>query len=126
MVCRARLSQPSSVALRPGVPDSMKSCASKWERVGSGEPTAWTMASCPLRKRGSIGASLARLGDRYCGTHAVVVWFAEGDDYVEAVHGAALEEDDHFLLVGRGSAGDGALEERWECGHAEHGDAAVF
>ncbi len=35
----ARLSQPSGVPLRPGVPVSMKSWASKWERVGSGEPT---------------------------------------------------------------------------------------
>src|SRR6185437_6934351 len=32
--CSARLSQPSWVSFRPGVPDSMKSCASKWERVG--------------------------------------------------------------------------------------------
>src|SRR5438270_12944208 len=39
-----RLSQPSSVTLTPGVPDSMKSCASKWERVGSGDPAACTMA----------------------------------------------------------------------------------
>ena len=42
--CNARFSQPSSVALMPGVPDSMKSCASKCERVGSGEPAACTMA----------------------------------------------------------------------------------
>ena len=45
-LCRARLSQPSSVDLTPGVPDSMKSCASKCERLGSGEPAACTIASC--------------------------------------------------------------------------------
>jgi hypothetical protein len=28
----------------PGVPDSMKSCASKCDRLGSGEPAACTMA----------------------------------------------------------------------------------
>jgi hypothetical protein len=39
-LCSARLSQPSSVLLTPGVPDSMKSCASKWERDMSGEPAA--------------------------------------------------------------------------------------
>ncbi len=38
--CSVRFSQPSSVAFKPGVPDSMKSCASKWERDGSGEPVA--------------------------------------------------------------------------------------
>src|SRR5580693_1965184 len=38
--CRDRFSQPSSVVFTPGVPDSMKSCASKCERVGSGEPAA--------------------------------------------------------------------------------------
>ena len=32
------------VLFTPGVPVSMKSWASKWERVGSGEPTAWTTA----------------------------------------------------------------------------------
>src|SRR6266436_904522 len=44
-VSSARFSQPSSVDFNPGVPDSMKSCASKCERVGSGEPAACTMAS---------------------------------------------------------------------------------
>ena len=34
-----------SVLFLPGVPDSMKSCASKWERVASGEPDAVTTAS---------------------------------------------------------------------------------
>src|SRR5580658_883056 len=73
-----------------------------------------------------IGAALAGLRDRDGGAHAVVIWFAEGDNYVEAIHGAALEEDDHFLLVGRGGAGYGALQKRGQSGHAEHGDAAVF
>ena len=36
----ARERNPSSVDLTPGVPDSMKSCASKCERVASGLPTA--------------------------------------------------------------------------------------
>src|SRR3954471_8945595 len=40
----ARARNPSSVDFTPGVPDSMKSCASKCERVVSGEPTAWTTA----------------------------------------------------------------------------------
>src|SRR6266516_1098505 len=35
-----RLSHPSSVIFTPGVPVSMKSCASKWERVVSGDPAA--------------------------------------------------------------------------------------
>jgi len=43
---KARFSQPSSVTFTPGVPDSMKSCASKCERVGSGLPAACTMARC--------------------------------------------------------------------------------
>ena len=30
----------------------MKSCASKCERVGSGEPAASTIASCPLSQNG--------------------------------------------------------------------------
>ena len=73
-----------------------------------------------------VGAALARLRNRDGGAHAVVIWFGERDDDVEAVHGAALEEHDHFLLVGRRSGGYRALQERWERGHAEHGDAAVF
>ena len=43
--CKARFSQPSGVFFRPGVPDSMKSCASKCERDESGEPAACTIAS---------------------------------------------------------------------------------
>src|SRR5260221_10282172 len=35
-----RFSHPFSVAFTPGVPVSMKSCASKWERVVSGDPAA--------------------------------------------------------------------------------------
>ena len=38
----SRFSQPSGVALFPGVPDSILSCPSKWERVGSGDPAACT------------------------------------------------------------------------------------
>src|ERR1700727_1608161 len=43
----SRFNQPSGVALLPGVPDSMLSCPSKWERVGSGDPAAWTRAQLP-------------------------------------------------------------------------------
>src|ERR1041385_6137672 len=43
-LCRQRLSQPSSVAFTPGVPVSIKSCASKCERVVSGDPAALTIA----------------------------------------------------------------------------------
>src|SRR6185369_3034396 len=49
--CKLRFSQPSSVDLTPGVPDSMKSCASKCERVVSGDPAAWTIARCPWSDR---------------------------------------------------------------------------
>src|SRR3954449_8173687 len=41
--CKERLSQPSPVTFTPGVPVSMKSCASKCERVESGDPAACTM-----------------------------------------------------------------------------------
>src|SRR6202035_2159841 len=37
---RARARKPSVVDLTPGVPDSMKSCASKWDRVAFGLPAA--------------------------------------------------------------------------------------
>ena len=40
-----RFIHPSGVVLRPGVPFSMNSCASKCDRVGSVEPAAWTKAS---------------------------------------------------------------------------------
>jgi len=39
------------VLFMPGVPDSMKSWASKCERVVSGEPTACTIASEPASIR---------------------------------------------------------------------------
>ena len=42
--CSVRFNHPSSVDFKPGVPDSMKSCASKCERVGSGDPVACTIA----------------------------------------------------------------------------------
>src|SRR5947207_1825452 len=41
----ARERNPSRVDLTPGVPDSMKSWASKCERVASGLPTACTNAA---------------------------------------------------------------------------------
>src|SRR6202522_1984588 len=42
-LCSDRLSQPSSVDFTPGVPDSIKSCASKCDRLGSGDPAACTI-----------------------------------------------------------------------------------
>src|SRR5664279_2620719 len=51
--CSARFNQPSSVTFTPGVPDSMKSCASKCERVGSGDPAACTIAKCFCCQSGS-------------------------------------------------------------------------
>src|SRR5437763_5715540 len=53
----ARERKPSSVDFTPGVPDSMKSCASKCERVTSGDPAAWTTASDLSLKYGAIEAS---------------------------------------------------------------------
>ena len=53
----ARERNPSSVDFTPGVPDSMKSCASKCERVASGEPTACTNASERSLKYGTTDAS---------------------------------------------------------------------
>ncbi len=44
-----RFIHPSLVDFRPGVPLSMKSCASKCDRVRSGEPMAWTMPRWPSR-----------------------------------------------------------------------------
>src|ERR1700682_4393126 len=52
MAWSERLSQPLSLTFTPGVPDSMKSCASKWERVGSGDPAACTMARWRCCQRG--------------------------------------------------------------------------
>ena len=52
---RAPGSRPGSSST-PGVPDSMKSCASKWERVGSGVPAACTKAAAPSRKKGEQGS----------------------------------------------------------------------
>src|SRR5439155_9104853 len=53
----ARERKPSSVDFTPGVPDSMKSWASKCERVASGLPTAWTNAAERSLKYGTIEAS---------------------------------------------------------------------
>ena len=44
------------LAFNPGVPDSMKSWASKCERVGSGDPAACTMARCFCCHSGSNDA----------------------------------------------------------------------
>ena len=73
-----------------------------------------------------FGAALARLRNRYGGSHAVVIRFGERHDDVEAIHRAALKEDDHFLLVGRRRADNGALQKRGQCCHSQHCHAAVF
>src|SRR2546425_12428458 len=52
----ARERKPSAVDVTPGVPDSMKSWASKCERVASGLPTAWTNAAERSLKYGTIEA----------------------------------------------------------------------
>ncbi len=41
-----RLTQPRR-ALEPGSASSTSSIAEKWERLGTGRPTAWTAASSP-------------------------------------------------------------------------------
>src|SRR5207244_1365864 len=56
VVITARARKPSCVVFTPGVPDSMKSCASKCERVASGEPTACTNAAEWSLKYGSTEA----------------------------------------------------------------------
>src|SRR3954469_1169618 len=53
----ARVRKPSLVDFTPGVPDSMKSCASKCDRVASGLPTACTNASDLSLKYGTTEAS---------------------------------------------------------------------
>ena len=42
-----RFSHPLRVDFTPGVPLSMKSCASKCERESSSDPAACTIARCP-------------------------------------------------------------------------------
>jgi hypothetical protein len=54
--CNARFSHPSTVAFIPGVPDSIKSCASKCDREGSGDPEACTIAKCFWSHNGFSGA----------------------------------------------------------------------
>ena len=53
----ARFNHPSRVTLIPGVPDSIKSCASKCDRVGSGDPTASIIAKFRASYIGFNGAS---------------------------------------------------------------------
>src|SRR5689334_20797283 len=54
-LARCRPIQPVLRAWLPGVPRSIKSIASKWERVGSGDPVAWTATIPLLLKIGSSG-----------------------------------------------------------------------
>jgi hypothetical protein len=75
---------------------------------------------------GGFSATALGFWDGYARAHLVVAALAEGDDYVQAVHGAALEEDYHFLFAWGRRGGYGALEEAGHGGEAEHGYAAVF
>src|ERR1700722_4770132 len=55
--------------------------------------------------------AIARLRNRNRWANAVIVFFAEWHDDVQAVSGAALEEDDQLFLVRHGRCGDCALQE---------------
>jgi hypothetical protein len=118
-----RLSHPSSVAFTPGVPVSMKSCASKCERVVSGDPAACTMARCllPQRLKGrerrmqaeeavEIEHRLARNVDG--GPHGVILRLGVRDDDVQSVGRAALEDDDQALGASAGSTAPNAARVR--------------
>src|SRR5215813_3917358 len=76
---------------------------------------------------GCICTAAAWLRNGDCRAEAVVIRLREWHDDVEAVGGAALEEDDELFFAGeRWGCGDGALK---ECGHgaeADHGDAGLF
>ena len=54
----------AGVAFNPGVPLSMKSCASKCDREGSGDPAACTIARCPWSNSGFI-ALIAGCSPKY-------------------------------------------------------------
>ncbi len=58
-----------------------------------------------------LGAALLGLRDGDGRAHTVIVGFAEWDDNVQTIHGAALEQHDHLLFGGTSGAGDGALQE---------------
>ena len=137
----ARFSQPSSLVV-PGVPDSMKSCASKCERVGSGEPVASTIASCRLSQKGFSGCSdgmqreaaveidARRSGLPGCGTamrrtQLVVPLLEERHDDVQAVGGAALEDRDQDLALAACPARPraAATGRRADAGHRDCGCA---
>src|SRR4029453_6441701 len=118
----------------PGVALSMKSCASKWDRVPSGLPTAWTIARMPSFHSGTRGSRAGggrkkthknrgggvggggeaekalRVGgggmaagprgrDRDRRPEGGIGAVAVGDHGVEAVAGAALEEDEEALAA---------------------------
>ncbi len=55
-LARCRPSQPVTTLRSPGLPISMKNCASKCDRDGSVEPVACTMSSCPDWYAGSSDA----------------------------------------------------------------------
>src|SRR5271168_4618233 len=74
--------------------------------------------------RVSVAAFWLRDGDG--GAQAIVIWFGERDNDVEAIGCAALEKHYQLLLVGHGRGGDGALQEGGHHAHADHGYAALF
>ena len=70
--------------------------------------------------------AVARLRNRDRRANAVIVFFAERHDGVQAVGGAALEKDDQLFLVGHGCRGHRALQECGDRAHADHGHAATL
>src|SRR5271166_4068397 len=101
-LCNTRFSQPSCVLFTPGVPDSMWSCASKCDRVSSGEPAACTIAKCFWSHSGFSGASegcspeSVQVDDLLPGnvdtwSHVVISPLGVGNNNVEPVGSAALE-----------------------------------
>ena len=134
-----RLSHPSSVDLMPGVPDSMKSCASKWERLGSGDPAACTIARLTLlperlerRERRmqaeeaiEIDYGLARNVD--AGPHRVILRLGVRHHDIQTVGGAALKDHDQPLgaRARLSRAHSGASEKTRHRGRADDGKRAV-
>ncbi len=119
-----RLSHPSSVDFTPGVPDSMKSCASKCERRGIGRSGGMHDGEMPLlperlkrRQRRmqaeeavEIEHGLARNID--AGPHGVVLRLAVRNHDVQAVGRAALKNYDQTLVAHAGSTAPNAARVR--------------
>src|SRR6266436_10064907 len=84
----------------------------------------WMQAEEAVEVHGGALRSVPRLGNRNRWTNAVIILFTEWDNDVQSVGGAALEDDDQFLLVRHGRRRHRALQERGNCAHADHGHAA--